>query len=247
VLAQRQPVVDPELHGMTSSTCMAHRERGLSLVELMVGLTIGLFIVAGTLTLFANQVNSSRLLLQQARLQQEMRSAMDLVTRDLRRAGAWDNAVLGTVASGGGTVTMANDYAQIDFDPKVNPELIQHRFTRDATTPRVTENNTTDSDEQFGFKRDGDLLRMLLGGSGWQPITDPAVIKVTKFEIKDNGSFKVPLPNACSSGCGATCPALWVRQYVLTLTAELATDSSIKRTLSTTVRPRNDAIQGACP
>jgi type IV pilus assembly protein PilW len=222
--------------------------RGVSLIELMVGLAIGLFIVAGTLTMFANQVGSSRQLLQQARLHQEMRSVMDLVTRDLRRAGAWDNAILGTVAIGPTSTTLRNPYQAIDVTPGVNDaDMIEHRFTRDVASGHHPENDLPDPYEQFGFKQDGDVLRMKLGGSGWQPLTDPAVIRVTRFKITP-GPLPLTLTSACQGGCaGASCPVLTVQRFTLELEAALATDASIKRTLVTTVRPRNDQIQGACP
>jgi prepilin peptidase dependent protein B len=249
VLAQRQRVVIPELRFMRALR-PPRLARGVSLVELMVGLAIGLFIVAGTLTMFANQVGSSKKLLQQARLHQEMRSAMDLVTRDLRRAGAWDNAVLGTVAIGPTSATVPNDYRLIDFDKDADPERIEYHFTRDAaSTIRVTENNTRDSDEWFGFRHQGDgVLRMRLGkDTGFQPLTDPAVIRVQSFTITD-GSQTVPLIDACRGGCtGSTCPSMVVRQFTLTLVAALANDSTVSRTLTTTVRPRNDRIEGTCP
>jgi type IV pilus assembly protein PilW len=245
VLAGRQPVVVPKVR-MMKLPHMAKGARGVSLIELMVGLTIGLFIVAGTLTMFANQVGSSRQLLQQARLHQEMRSVMDLVTRDLRRAGAWDNAILGTVATGAGSATTVNPYRLIEVYSDNGFPVIEHRFTRDSTTGDP-ENDTLDTNERFGFKRDGDLLRMRLGGSGWQPLTDPAVVRVTDFRI-DADPQPLSLTSACQGGCaGSSCPVLTVRHFTLTLTAELANDKSVSRTLVTTVRPRNDLIEGACP
>lgn len=234
---------------MTRRTNATRHLRGMSLVELMVGLAIGLFIVAGTLTMFANQVGGSRQLLQQARLHQEMRSAMDLVTRDLRRAGAWDNAIEGTVAIGSTGATLRNPYRAIDVSTDASgADVIQHRFTRDEATTDKPENDIADGHEEFGFKRDGDVLRMKLGGSGWQPLTDPAVIRVTAFDI-GHSEVPVPLASACRGGCaGPTCPVLFMRQYTFTLRAVSATDSTVKeRTLVTTVRPRNDRIEGACP
>lgn len=217
--------------------------RGMSLVELMVGLTIGLFIVAGTLTLFANQVSSARRLLQEARLHHEMRSAMDLVTRDLRRAGAWDNAVLGVAAR-------PNAYQPIVvFNDAPGADRIQHQFTRDAATPaRGAENDIVDSNEAFGFRLRSGVLQMMLGGSGYQPLTDPAAINVTRFDIVDGTLAALQLPSACRGTCsGASCPTLTVRAYTLTMTAQLASDSTVQRTLTTAVRPRNDAVVGACP
>ena len=61
--------------------------RGLSLIELMVAVAIGLFLVSGAMTLFVSNVVSSRRLSVETRMNQEMRAAADLIARDVRRAG----------------------------------------------------------------------------------------------------------------------------------------------------------------
>jgi len=101
-------------HGARRALVVHKRpQRGLSLVELLVGATIGLFIAGGALSLFALNVSSSRQLLAEARLNQDLRSAVDLMTRDLRRAGYWGNAIQGTIAIGATAVTTPNPYSTL--------------------------------------------------------------------------------------------------------------------------------------
>lgn len=57
------------------------RQRGLSLVELMVGITVGLFVVAAAATLVANQLSDNRRLLLETQVQQDLRATMDIITR----------------------------------------------------------------------------------------------------------------------------------------------------------------------
>lgn len=67
--------------------CAARRQRGLTLVELMVALLIGLFIVGGaTATLLANR-QTQRVNDNLARVQEAARTAFELMARDLREAG----------------------------------------------------------------------------------------------------------------------------------------------------------------
>lgn len=61
--------------------------RGLGIVEMLVGLALGLFVIVGALIMFSNFTNDSRLLVQDTRVQQDLRATADLITRDLRRAG----------------------------------------------------------------------------------------------------------------------------------------------------------------
>ena len=65
---------------------------GLSIVELMVGIAISLFIVAGATVMMTSQLGDNRKLLLEAQIQQDMRSAMDMISRDIRRAGYWAQA-----------------------------------------------------------------------------------------------------------------------------------------------------------
>ena len=62
-------------------------QRGLSIVELMVGIAVGMFLVAGAVTMFVGNLTSSRQLLVEARVNQDLRATVDLISRDLRRAG----------------------------------------------------------------------------------------------------------------------------------------------------------------
>ena len=79
-------------------------ERGLSVVELLVGVAIALFIAAAGATLLASHLRENRALLLEARLMQDLRTAADLVTRDLRRAGHWGAAVDGVWVTGTSSV-----------------------------------------------------------------------------------------------------------------------------------------------
>lgn len=66
---------------------LAPGQRGLSLIELMVALAIGLFLVAGAITIFANSRTTYRALEATARLQESARFALDVVRTDVRMAG----------------------------------------------------------------------------------------------------------------------------------------------------------------
>jgi len=56
-------------------------------VALLIGLAIGLFVVAGTLTLFASTTRHQASLYDAARFEREIREVLTLIANDLRRAG----------------------------------------------------------------------------------------------------------------------------------------------------------------
>lgn len=71
----------------------ASRQSGLGLVELMIGLLVGMIVVAAATSMLTTTLFSSNDSIKMARLEQEMRQVMTMLSRDLRRATAWDAAV----------------------------------------------------------------------------------------------------------------------------------------------------------
>lgn len=67
--------------------------RGFTLVELMVALVAGLIVSAAVLSFFLSSMKSNGEYVQSTRLTQELRNTLDLMTRDLRRAGYDDDGV----------------------------------------------------------------------------------------------------------------------------------------------------------
>ncbi|MCR5883350.1 prepilin-type N-terminal cleavage/methylation domain-containing protein [Rhizobacter sp. J219] len=66
---------------------MRHSQQGLTLVELMVGMAIGLLLIAVALLAMSQHLRENHRLLIEARLTQDLHAMMDLLSRDLRRAG----------------------------------------------------------------------------------------------------------------------------------------------------------------
>ncbi|HEX5683799.1 MAG TPA: prepilin-type N-terminal cleavage/methylation domain-containing protein [Ideonella sp.] len=217
-----------------------HQQRGFSLVELMVGTAIGLFVVAGTVSLYATNANNSRRLLLEARLNQDLRSAMDLVSRDLRRAGYWGNAINGTNITGSGGATVANPYRGID---SASADQVTYQFSHDATEDEVGET------EHFGFRLQDGVLQMQTQEDHWEPMTDGTLVTVSEFSI-DTTATELALGGLCATACAVgapNCPAMTVRQFVIRLRGQSVSDTSVQRTLEARVRPRNDQLEGQCP
>lgn len=66
-----------------------HRQQGLSLVELMIAMTLGLLLTVGLTTLFVQNRNNFRQNENFAGMQDSARFAMQLISRDLMMAGYW--------------------------------------------------------------------------------------------------------------------------------------------------------------
>jgi type IV pilus assembly protein PilW len=213
--------------------------RGLSLVELMVGLALGLFIVAAALFLLSEHLRENRSLLLQARLQQDLRTTLDLMSRHLHRAGHW-----GTPQA---AIWQADSAAQTNPYAALTPgnNSVMFYASRDAQ-----ENQQIDGNETLGFRLQQGVLQMRLGDGGWQSLTDPEVMKVTQLQIQPL-VFEQALADLCHRPCppnANTCPPRQqVRSMQVSVQASATHDAQVQRSLQTQVRLRNDAVIGSCP
>ena len=83
----------------TPSVASLRTQAGLSLVELMVGLAVGMMLVAGLALLFANSSQSAGELEKSLRQIENGRYAVDLLAEDLSVAGYYGEAVADTLAT----------------------------------------------------------------------------------------------------------------------------------------------------
>lgn len=231
---------------------LSARQQGMSLVELMVATAIGLFIMVGSISLFITNLGNMRRLNVEARINQDMRATMELITRDLRRAGYWANSVSGTIATGTNNVTTSNVYAAVTPGAYVsgtsNATKIAYNFARDA-------NDVLNNEEQFGFQLNLGVIEMQTSTtSGWQPITDGDLINISTFTITPVET-RLPVGDICMKPCaagsvspeGTACPTLTVREYNVLLRGSSKTDTKVTRELRSSVRVRNDQFSGVCP
>lgn len=72
---------------INQTSCSVTYQRGLTLVELMVALTIGLFLVGAVSALYVNTRSSFDYSNEVARIQETGRFALDTISRDMRMAG----------------------------------------------------------------------------------------------------------------------------------------------------------------
>jgi type IV pilus assembly protein PilW len=72
-----------------------NKQSGFSLVEIMIALLIGLFLLGGILQIFSASQQTYRMQRNLSRLQENGRFALDFITHDIRMAGNW-GCLIGT-------------------------------------------------------------------------------------------------------------------------------------------------------
>jgi type IV pilus assembly protein PilW len=228
-------------------TSRCRRQRGLSLVELMVGIAVGLFIVAGTVMLATSQLSENRRVLLETQVQQDLRATADIIARDLRRASRQSDVdALRNVAQWPQPAPPAqNLLAAIDINAAEDD--VRYRYLQPTG---VT---------QSGFQFDAAAGRIrTLVGNAWQDLTDPNALEIVEFRVQQFdgpvAAVRLPCPRLCPPPGGPEdCwPTLQVRELLVTIAGRARSDPSVQHALSTRVRLRNDVLffnggAGVCP
>jgi type IV pilus assembly protein PilW len=210
-----------------------HDQRGLSIVEMMVGIAVGLFIVSAATMVVTTQLNENRRLLLETQLQQDLRAGSDIVARELRRAGAWGVARESVWYPGRTSAVARNLFS--DITASEGGSDIEFEYQRGAG-----------AEGPYGFRLgDNGVIQTQLAGAGWQDLTDGGVMQVTGFavDVQSTESDRLPCPNLCADGSTDCWPRLVSRTVKIDITANSRSDATVSRTLTTFVRLRNDEVQ----
>lgn len=235
---------------MSISTTMTSRfgpvqrseQRGLSIVELLVGIAVGLFVVAATAMLAATQMTENRKMLLEAQVQQDLRATADIITRELRRSGYWASAQTSVwspslAASANPTLTIAPISAPAT--------AVSYHYTRPLGTNAAT-----------GFRLDSGAIQSdSLTAGVWQDLTDRRTLVITNFTVTPRHVSapevspvqKLPCPKLCSDGTTDCWPTIAVREFQVDISGQAASDAAVQRTVRTIVRLRTEAASAACP
>ena len=209
---------------------LGDRQRGMSIVEMMVGTAIGLVIVAGSSLVVSTQLGENRKLLQEAQLQQDLRAAADIVARELRRASFMTDAYR-TVWYPATSGIRGNVYP----DVAISGSTINFAYERGPG-----------QHGPYGFRLSGGVIQTRLADAGWQELTDSRAVQVTQFDITPNviSTTVLPCPKACPVGGPTDCwPKLVQREFKVEIKANAVGDANIVRKHTSVVRVRNDWVQ----
>jgi type IV pilus assembly protein PilW len=217
----------------------------MSLVELMVGLALGMFIVAGASVLMTNQLADNRCLMLETQMHQDLRAAADLIARDLRRAYWW-YAPETSVWRAGFATQNSNPYAA--SSPVASAPVADNlTYWISGGNSKRAEDNVVDASEQYGFRLNNYAIEMQRGGGGWQAMTDATTMQITDLKLTVNASAVPIACFACAAGSTTCPPQQVVRQVEVGITGRAVHDPNVIRSIQGTVRLRNDLIQGTCP
>jgi Prokaryotic N-terminal methylation motif len=228
-------------------------QRGLSIVELMVGIAVGLFVVAAATLVVSSQLSDNRRLLLEVQVQQDLRTTADIISRELRRAGGWgaaEAAVVNPALGVSGATMNANLSLPLDA-VSGSVHSIEFKYKR------------LDGQEgPYGYQltSSGVIRSKLTDLSGYHDLTDLNTLLVEELTITPGASTAVvlPCPRDCPVVAGLSADHCWpsidVRNLTIKIRGKAPSDPSIVREVTTQVRVRNDNLvfnpvgsAAACP
>jgi len=191
---------------------MMKKQHGLTLIEMMIAMIIGIIISGAVITIFISNIKSATDTMKMTRLNQELRGVMTLISDEIKRAGYSSDA----------TNSAFND--AFNFDS--GSSCLRYSYDEDG-------DGTQGADEQFGFHLNNSAIEWTnrvtsdtCAGTGWQDITDTAIATMTAFIITD-----API------GVGT----ININHLNVTLTGQVdLTPNDAVRTITEIVRVRNE-------
>ncbi len=236
-----------------NSACNANREpermnirrqAGFSLMEAVVAMSISLVVTASMVALMANSLGATSRVVNMTKLSDDLRSTMQMLTRDVRRASYNANALLcygNENCYTDGSVTLAGDLV-------INNSNDCFTFQLD----RLHDGNST-NDAAGGFRRRTvgavGALEMWTGGSApncaagaggsWVRVTNPDSMNVTAFNINDDDLSYTQV--IFDDGAGNTISQR-VRKVRFQIDAQLVNATGITRHIEDVISVRNDLL-----
>lgn len=178
------------------------KQQGLTLIEIMIAMMLGLFIITATLAVYINTTRSSSDTIKSVRLNYDLGMTMSLMVNDIKRAGYWGGAVVGSnsltnpfmvTATTVNTAASAapNNVAPYNFTPTdvnilnfTDTAGVVHTngcilYSYDANgdshyddTPADTTYTVNDTNEFYGFRVNAGAIQMRTTGTTTADCTD---------------------------------------------------------------------------
>lgn len=193
------------------------KQAGITLIELMIALVLGLLVSGTVITIFISNVKSTTENIKMVHLNQELRSVMNFISDEIKRTGY--------------SADETNSAFMAEYDWYTATNCLRYAYDDDG-------DGTLDATERFGFRLGtgaaaGEIQWTNTGtsaadcsGTGWQPLTETGVANITIFSIT---------PNPVAAG------SLTVNQIVVSITGETTLNpDTATRTITETIRVRNE-------
>lgn len=200
---------------------LSPKQSGLTLIELLVGMAVGLIVVGAIMASYINTLRISSGTIQSSRLNQEMNAIMNIMANDIRRAGYWGGSIdavatnpFSQIGSTALEVHTWDGTTDTDTGFQGNGNCIVYSYDLDMDGIR----DTTGPNEGFGFRWEasGEPIEMKRGhtevndcsdtGETWGPMTDTTFINIQSltFNLADTKCLNTVEPDRADRNSDGT-------------------------------------------
>lgn len=239
------------------------KQTGFTLIEIMIALVLGLIVLSATIGIYVSTVKGSTDTINSARLNHDLESVMALMTNDIRRAGYWGGAIAGADSR---TNSFTANTTNIQLRNLAAPTTAVTTGTGNCIlyTYDADGDGVVDTDEYYGFRRNGNTINMRLTGTTTAPVDctngrweeniagDQITITALTFSLDGSKCLNVTTATSFNATCAVAAATAGnlnagnniaeTRQVTITLAGQLAGDSTVTKTLSNFIKVRNDRI-----
>ena len=240
---------------MKTATTLRARQAGATLMEVLVAMSISLVVTASMVAMMANSLGTTTRIVKMTKLADDMRVAMQMMTRDVRRSSYNANSLLcyanDNCATDGTPITLTGDINFVDLDADDSFDCFTYQMDRHEGENKFDGDST--NDPAGGFRRvttgGVGVIEMWTGDSaadcsdpagtaGWVQITNPDNMDIFGFSVDDDLSYTQLIRN---DGAGNTLSQR-VRKVRMSLQGRLVMDNDIVRHVEDVISVRNDLL-----
>jgi len=222
----------------------SNRQKGVGLMEVLIAMSISLVVTASMIALMANSLGTTARIIKMTKLSDDMRIAMQMMSRDVRRSSYNANSMF----------CYANDDCGTDGAATLAGDIIINNSNDCFTflTDRDYDGDSTE-DDAGGFRRvvsggvgviemwsgnSSPNCAAAAGSSSWVQITNPDNMDIFVFSVDQNLSYTAEIFN---DGAGTTLSQK-VRRIRMNMRGRLVNDTTIVRRIEDVISVRNDLL-----
>lgn len=212
------------------------KTHGFTFTELMVALAINAILFAAITTVFMSNLDHYRRLINMYRLDQDLQVSLDIISKDIRRAGYWANANTDISSTTNNNPFVASG---ADITTGLSGACILFTYDQNLNGSLASISSASD-DEHYGFRLSGTTLQGRPPGaaydcsataSAWENFTDPNLIQITALSFTLNSSNVTVGPGT---------KGITFRSVTVSISGQLVSDNTVTKTLTNTIKVRND-------
>jgi len=235
-------------------------QRGTTLVEMLIAMLLSLIVSVTAVLSLSNSLGTNSQLLHYTLLSNELRKSMQLMSRDVRRAGYTAGAqwcLANTLCLPSTTIALPEPLGILDPLPLLESIELPNGIEISESGECFTFELDRDQDATIGNGDFGGYRRVVednvgvlmtwMGGDtpncndvsdSWAPVTNPNVIDISAFTVNDSGSFdEVVSTDLLGNNTTQSVRRIWIQ-----ITGQLVGDANVNETIETTIDVRNDML-----